>query len=464
MLRRYRTLFLAAALVILAGCAHLPQKPEDRDSQAERELYDDVSELMKQDNIDEAIQRVEKRLKEFPPDQPTPELTDLRILHARLLLQSGKLGHALEILTALLDENPSHTEALFLLSVLRGSEGDESGQKKLLEQVLELDPGHVDALTSSGSLYLASGDLTKAEESYAQALEKDNESFLALVGLGQVSIKRKRYPTAERYFDRAIAIATDFPYVYVDRAVCRKARGDFEGAAEDLARAITLDPGSYWHYIDRGKIFLLMGRRIAAEQDFLQAAEIDGKHFLAYVYLAGICYEDGRWSEALRYYTQLVALKGDYHFAYEPLGVLNYGFGNWEESIRYFAKAHAHHPTETAYLLLTALSLKRQGKTVAAAEYLRGNLNKISPEDWRYDVARYLIRPEHVSPVLARMNREKNPDEKKRMSFYIASQYLISGQTRAAKAILVDLTANLHSRHIESILTQWELNKLEKGS
>jgi tetratricopeptide (TPR) repeat protein len=227
---------------------------------------------------------------------------------------------------------------------------------------------------------------------------------------------------------------------------------------------IALDPGSYWHYIDRGRLFLLMGRKIVAEQDFLEAAEIDGHHFLAYVYLAGICYEDDRWSEALRYYRRLVALKSNYHFAYEPLGVLNYGFGNWDESIRYFEKAYAHQPTENAYLLLTALALKRQGKAHNAAEYLRENLHRISPTDWRYEVARFLMRPEYVSPVLTRVNKEKNPEEKKRMSFYIASQYLISGQLTAAKAILVDLTDNLHSRHIESILTQWEWIKLEKGS
>ncbi len=207
-----------------------------------------------------------------------------------------------------------------------------------------------------------------------------------------------------------------------------------------------------------------MSQKTNAERDFIQAARIDGEHFLAYVYLAGICYEGNRWIEALQHYTRLVALKRDYYFAYRPLGVLNYGLGNWEESIRYFAKAHDHDPGEHGYLLMTALALKRLGKAAIAAEYLRERLHRIPQVDWHYEVARFLIRPEYVSPVLSRVNREKNPEAKKRMSFYIASQYLISGQTTAAKAILVDLTVELESRHIESILTQWELSKLEKGS
>ncbi len=462
---RYKYSILVIIISItLSGCAHLAQEPKDSEARASTAIFDEVSELVGEGNIEEAIQTIERHLQAYSVDQHSRQQADLRILHARLLLQAGQSARAQKVLTVLLDENPSRTEALFTLSMLKANDGDEKEQRKLLEEILKIDPNHVDALTSFGDLHSAAGQLDRAENSYLEALKNDSESFPALMGIGQVSLKRKDYPAAEEYFDRTIAIVSDFPFAFIDRAYCRKAQGNFTGAAEDLSKAIELDPDYYWNYIDRGRLNLLMSQKTNAERDFLQAARIDGEHFLAYVYLAGICYKENRWNEALQHYTRLVTLKRDYYFAYKPLGVLHYGFGNWEKSIRYFAKAHDHDPAEHAYLLMTALALKRLGKAANAAEYLRERLHRIPQAAWHYEVARYLIRPEYVSPVLSRVNREKNPEAKKRMSFYIASQYLISGQITAAKAILVDLTVQLESSHIESILTQWELSKLKKGS
>jgi tetratricopeptide (TPR) repeat protein len=473
MRQRHSILSLILAITLF-GCAHVEQKSEDTGPQSEKSLLEEVSELVGAGKIERAVQLLELHLKkasgltidgdETDSDALLGECRELRILYAKLLVQRGQNDQAREVLSLILERDPIHPEALYTLSVLEGSVGNDEQQTELLVKVLEIDPGHPDALASLGGLYLREGKPERAEKCYLEVLKGDDENFVSLLGMGQILMQRRDYRGAETYFDRAIALEPDFPFAHVDRASARKAQGNFAGAIEDLSVAVGIDPDYYWNYIDRGRLLLQIGRREEAEVDFTRAAQINAGYFLAYVYLAGICYEEDRWSEALEHYNRLVRLKGNYHFAYRPLGVLNYGFGNWEESIRYFKQAQEHDPQEYSYLLMAALALKRSGRDETAVEYLRSYLHRIPQASWYYEVARFLIRPEYVSPLLSRINQEKNAVTKKRMSFYIASQYLISGQTAAARAIFIDLTSNEDNSQIESKLAHWEMKKLEEGS
>jgi tetratricopeptide (TPR) repeat protein len=315
-----------------------------------------------------------------------------------------------------------------------------------------------------GFLLLQEGDEEAAKTHFQKALESDPQSFPAALGMGQCHMIRQEYAEAETYLSRAISLEPGYGFAYLDRATVRQARGNYSGAIEDLSTAIGLEPDYAWSYLDRGKLYLRVGRKEEAEEDFEKTLALEADNFLAHVYLAGLYYEDNRWEEALVHYRFVVRLKKDYRFAYAPLGILHYCFTNWQEAERALKQAYRYEPGKPTYALMAALALKRDGRDAEAAAYLQEIERKLPRESWHYAVARFYQRPNYDLAVLERWRKEKSEVEKKRMSFYIASQYLISGTEGVARQLFIDLIESKELNVTEVKLAQWELKNSNMGS
>lgn len=368
-----------------------------------------------------------------------PLARDFRLLHARLLMTSGRLADAREELALLLAEQPSDAEALYNLAQLEGLEGNAEHRRELLEKVVSLVPGHADALAGLGDLSLEKGDTTAAGRFFEAALGADSANLAALLGMSELRAREKDWAGSAEAAGRAVEAEPAYPFAYIDRARARKALGETVGAIQDYSRAIELDPAYPWSYIDRGRLYLDEARREDALADFGMATIRGPEIFAGWAYRAQMLYDAGRDEEALSDFERVVSLRPDYWFAFSPLGVLAFSKGDWAKARRHFLEAYRYEEGEHSYLLLAALSARREGDARGAAALIEGALPGIPRESWQYEVARFLLKPEADFLLAARADGEKSRTTRARMLFYLADQALASDRERAAASWLAEI-------------------------
>jgi lipoprotein NlpI len=230
-----------------------------------------------------------------------------------------------------------------------------------------------------------------------------------------------------------------------------------------LTLAIGLAPDDYYSFIDRGKLFLDKGKKAEAKKDFTRAAEIDPDFFLAYVFLGDINYEDNNYEDARVAYENAAARKPQYYFVYEPLGTIYYMEEKWLEAEKAFSTAYTYARDDHTYVLLAALCFKKAGQEKDAQAYITSQMNNIPQDSWYFDVARFYYNPANDVYALRRTDSEKSPIEKKRILFYIAVQYLLSGKLKDTAVTYLLEAENMERKElVECKLASLELEKLQK--
>ena len=201
-----------------------------------------------------------------------------RIAEALRLHQQGRLAEAECVYREVLGWDPAHADALHLLGVLRGQQGDPAGAIALIERAIagnprfsayhnnlgnmqkragdfaaaeqayrraiQLAPGNADAHLNLGKLMAESGDRVQARACYAKALRLAPRSVETQMSLGRLEEEEQRGAAAiARYREAArLAPSDPAPHLMLGRALTEA--GDLGAAEASLRRALALDPGS----------------------------------------------------------------------------------------------------------------------------------------------------------------------------------------------------------------------------
>jgi golgin subfamily B member 1 len=163
------------------------------------------------------------------------------------------LDDAIETLRGVLDEDPTHSEAVLRLSVLYEQTGRDAELADLLKNQLDAahDRGDVDAelalLVRLGDVQEGRlGDVTAAQETYEQVLSRDPEHRSGLEAVARMSEKRADWERAAQVLKKLVDQATDAGGVTwaLRLADAREKLGDASGAEEALQQGLKLDPGN----------------------------------------------------------------------------------------------------------------------------------------------------------------------------------------------------------------------------
>lgn len=168
-----------------------------------------------------------------------PENLNARISLARVLYLDDRLEAAMTELTRVLDRDPSHEVANFLMGLLYAEQGSPDLAREYFQRVLEHDPAHAGARFYLGNALFQTGHFDEAALQYAESLrlEPDNpyareREVLALIRAGRPhSVVRDR-------LESALAQAPDNPrLIYLLTALLAASP---EQALRDGARATIL--------------------------------------------------------------------------------------------------------------------------------------------------------------------------------------------------------------------------------
>jgi len=163
------------------------------------------------------------------------------------------LDDAIETLRGVLDEDPTHAEAVLRLSQLYEQTGRDAELADLLKGQLDAahDRGDVDAelalLVRLGEVEEGRlGDVTAAQETYEQVLSRDPGHRSGLEAVARMSERRADWQRAAEVLKKLVEQATDAGGVTwaLRLAEAREKLGDASGAEEALQQGLKLDPSN----------------------------------------------------------------------------------------------------------------------------------------------------------------------------------------------------------------------------
>ncbi|MGD0525037.1 MAG: tetratricopeptide repeat protein [Polyangiaceae bacterium] len=171
-------------------------------------------------------------------------------------LQKGRfaaLDDAIETLRGVLDEDPTHAEAVLRLSRLYEQTGKDAELADLLKSQLDAArdrkdvDGELALLVRLGDLQEGRlGDVTAAQETYEQVLARDPEHRAGLEAVARMSEKRSDWERATEVLAKIVEQSTDASGVAwaLRLAAAREKMGNASGAEEALQQGLKLEPGN----------------------------------------------------------------------------------------------------------------------------------------------------------------------------------------------------------------------------
>jgi tetratricopeptide (TPR) repeat protein len=443
--------------VLLAGCGTKPApviKPAAPEQPPEPELtgteliLTQIAELLAQGAYTEAIVRFDDI------DDEDAATVGIRQIKAGVLLSAGRTRDARALIRELIALEPENPDLLFVLASVEGAEGKAKEYRATLDQIIRIDPDHLDALLSLGSLQLQNRSWRNAATWFDRALAVDAQNGEALVGRAQVYRQTKAPEKAEELLDRAIALYPAWPAPYSERAQLYRYYGNYAEALEDLTKAKELSPDSYWVACDMGNVLLSLNRRADALAEYSRAARIEPDNFLAYVYLAGLKDDLGDFAGAEQAYITLARLKPDYYFAFEGVGMHKMKNREWAAARDAFREAWNRAQDQWAYALLAGACWMRAERRQAPREFLQTAMRRFQRETLEWYMLRLYAELSGDTDVSSRIERERSPITKARMSFYLALYYDVLGSKTLADRYFLQV------RQLDQkAIPEWRLNE-----
>jgi golgin subfamily B member 1 len=213
---------------------------DERASLALRELYQEAGKHKE-------LKKLLERLVDVA-DSPQKR-NDLRLEAARVSDQLEMSTEAIELLTGILDEDPTHKDAALFLSRLYEKAGRDEDLAELLQKQIEVatNAGDGDAELSF-RLRLGEvqetriGDLSKAADTFQSILDKRSDHKGALVALARISEARGDKSSAAKHLERLLGLEVEDDAVAVAKrlATLLETMDDEAGVERILEKGLEL--------------------------------------------------------------------------------------------------------------------------------------------------------------------------------------------------------------------------------
>ncbi|HSB96801.1 MAG TPA: tetratricopeptide repeat protein [Spongiibacteraceae bacterium] len=199
------------------------------------------------------------------------DLLDIALEHH----QAGGLAEAEILYKKILEIDPGHPGALYLLGGIAHQDGRHEFAFELVAQVIADEPNDPDAQHLLGLIAQRLGRTEIALEALGKALELNPDYVHAYVSLGDVLYSLQRLEAALANYDRAIALQPDLLAAYSNRGVILSLLRRSDAALRNFDTAIALQPDNAQLHVYRGNVLNDLHRYAEAAQAYAQALVCD---------------------------------------------------------------------------------------------------------------------------------------------------------------------------------------------
>ena len=300
---------------------------------------------------------------------------DIAIEH----FQSGNLKQADTVCRQIIQGEPEHADALYMLGLIAGRSGQYDESIFYISKAIRINPYAHSYYNDLGVSLRFKGNFNKAKESFEKAIELKPDFAEAYDNLGAVLQYKGIYDEAIDNHKKALSLKPDYTVAYNNMGNALREKGLVDEAIESFKKALMLKPDYAEACSNLGRALREKGMFEEAIECYKKALTITPSDAGIYSNLGTALADKGMIDEAIDNYRKALTLRPDYIGVYNDLGISLYKKGMIDEAIEEFRKALKLKPdfAEAHYNL--GVALKEKNKLDEAIEELRNALT-IKPD------------------------------------------------------------------------------------
>ena len=211
--------------------------------------------------------------------------------------------------------------------------------ERFYREVLEQAPTHFDALHLLGVLALQTLRTESGIELIAKAIALNPNSFGAYNNLGLGLRDLRRFDAALEFFDKAIALEPGYAEAHNNRGITLQGLRRLHDALASLDEAIVLKPDYAEAHNNRGVVLRDLKRLDDAHASFTEAIRLKPDYVEAYTNRGKALQDLRRFADALVSFDRAVALRPDDVAAWCDRGLVLQDLGRLDDALASFDRA-----------------------------------------------------------------------------------------------------------------------------
>ncbi|MFQ5685371.1 MAG: tetratricopeptide repeat protein [Candidatus Scalindua sp.] len=257
------------------------------------------------------------------------------------LHQSGSLTEAAHLYHKILENDPGHVDAIFLLGTSNLQQGNLSLAVTLLKNTITLKPDHARAHNNLGTTLQEQGKLDEAIGCYGKAIKLNPDYADAHYNIGTLLQKQGKYNEAVTSYNRATEINPDYADAYYNLGIIFQDQGKLDEAVSSYKKTIEIKPDYAEVYNNMGNVLKLQGKLNEAVCSYKKALGFKPNLAEAYSNMGGVYTDQGNPAEAISCFRKSLELKPDtpevYNNmgdAFKELGMINEALSGYQNALR----------------------------------------------------------------------------------------------------------------------------------
>lgn len=246
--------------------------------------------------------------------------------------QAGRLAEAEALYQQILQTEPDHADALYLLGLLAQQEGKPVIAVDYLLKAIAVNPSSSMYYNTLGNVYKDAGYLDEASLRYRQALQYESGNIEALCNLANVLQQQRRYDDAIVCYRHAIATRPDYVEAHNDLGVALMALGRLDEAVASFRQALALRPDYSETYNNLGAALKNQGKIDEAIACYQQALAIKPDYAKALFNLGTIYFTRKDYPAAMQWYQASLAVDPHQVEAHQNMSAILLDAGRLDEA------------------------------------------------------------------------------------------------------------------------------------
>lgn len=274
--------------------------------------------------------------------------------------QAGHLVEAEQRYRQILQQQPSHPQALQLLGVVSHQQGRHDAAVELISRALAINPRWPQAYSNRGEALRTLGKLDEAIADHQRAVTLDPNQAQAYYNLGVALKEKGDLDAAIAAYQRAIALKPDYAKAHGNLGNALREKDRIDEAIAACRQAIALKPDFAEAYSNLGAALRDAERYDEAIAACRQALALRPQFPESCANLGNALRDTGAEDDAVAAYRQAIAFKPDFAEAYTNLGTVLKDMGRLDEAADAARRAVALQPDspEAHYSLAFVLLMR----------------------------------------------------------------------------------------------------------
>ncbi len=298
-----------------------------------------------------------------------PNYLKARINYASVLMELHQFGAACEILSGIVQEHPTHFQAIRNLGLAYYQDGRLQEAIEMFHRTIQIQPQISDMQYHLGMALLAQKDTLMAMQAFLKVGQEQEKWYAAQMQTANLLQDRGDLQTAKKIYEALIQYAPHMIDAYEKKAAILLAQNELREANLLLERALYMDEKHAGLWYLRGQVHLLQGHIHLATTAHLNAVKFAPKDLLyqeALFRVGAMCQENGFPDLARTAYLQILEVNPHFVMAFVNLGILNFSEKQFDEAIKNFSNAVTLQPRDIEALLGLAQAYEMSGDLLLA--------------------------------------------------------------------------------------------------